>query len=107
MWQRSGSGTRGCGSTRSDDVQPVRLQPERDGKVKPFADWSLSELINVAHDVGVLKADVQKLSHGLRDFRNYIHPRQQVASGFSPDEHTATVCLHVLKAALADLAGER
>ena len=61
----------------------------------------------MAHDIGLLKPDVQKFSHGLRDFRNYIHPYEQLTSGFTPDEHTAKVCLQVLKAALADMAGER
>ena len=63
--------------------------PKRDGKVKTFHEWSLLELINVAYDLGLLKQDVQKFSHGLRDFRNYIHPYQQMASKFKPDEHTA------------------
>ena len=77
------------------------------GKVKQFHDWTLAEFIDVAGDVEVLKLDVQKFSHGLRDFRNYIHPYQQMTSGFSPDEHTAKVCFQVLKAALASVAGER
>lgn len=81
--------------------------PKRDGKVKPSHAWSLAELINVAHEIGLLKLDVQKFSHGLRDFRNYIHPYQQLVSRFRPDEHTAKVCVQVLKAALADVAGER
>ena len=81
--------------------------PRRDGTIKPFQKWSLSEFINVAHDIGLLKPDVQKFSHGLRDFRNYIHPYQQMVSGFAPDEHTAKVCFQVLKAALADVSGER
>jgi hypothetical protein len=50
---------------------------------------------------------VKKFSHGLREFRNYIHPYEQMVSGFAPDEHTAKVCFQVLKAALASLAGER
>ena len=77
------------------------------GRVKQFHDWSLAQLINAACDVGFLKLDIQKFSHGLRDFRNYIHPYQQMTSGFTPDEHTAKVCFQVLKAALASLAGER
>ena len=83
------------------------VSPKRNGKTKPFHEWSLAELINVAHDIGLLKPDVQKFSHGLRDFRNYIHPYQQMISGFAPDEHTANLCLQVLKAALADVSGER
>lgn len=77
------------------------------GVVRRFPDWKLSEFINVASEVGLLKPDVKKFSHGLRDFRNYIHPYQQMASGFSPDAHTARVCLQVLLAALASVAGER
>ena len=81
--------------------------PKLNDRVKPFYDWTLSEFINVAYDVGLLKLDVQKFSHGLREFRNYIHPYEQVASGFRPDEHTAKVCFQVLKAALANVAGDR
>ena len=77
------------------------------GSPKRFHEWSLAQLINVACEVGVLKLDIKKFSHGLRDFRNYIHPYQQSVSGFTPDEHTAKVCFQVLKAALASLAGER
>jgi len=78
-----------------------------DGKPKRFHEWYLSQLIDVACEIGILKPDVKKFSHGLRDFRNYIHPYQQMVSGFTPDEHTAKVCFQVLKAALASVAGER
>lgn len=78
-----------------------------EGKTRQFQDWTLANFIDVATDVGVLKIDVQKFSHGLRDFRNYIHPYQQMMSGFTPDEHTAKVCFQVLKAALASVAGDR
>ena len=78
-----------------------------DGSVKRFHEWSLAQLIDVACEIGVLKLDVKKFSHGLRDFRNFIHPYEQMVSGFSPDEHTAKVCLQVLKAALASVAGNR
>ena len=78
-----------------------------DGSVKRFHEWSLAQFIDVACEAGILKPDVKKFSHGLRDFRNYIHPYEQMLSGFSPDEHTAKVCFQVLKAALASVAGER
>lgn len=78
-----------------------------DGSVKRFHEWNLAQLIDVAHEVGLLKLDVKKFSHGLRDFRNYIHPYEQMRAGFTPDEHTAKICFQVLKAALASVAGER
>lgn len=80
---------------------------DKDGKVKPLHEWSLAQFIDTACDISLLKLDVKKFSHGLRDFRNYIHPYEQVLSGFTPDEHTAKVCFQVLKAALARVAGER
>ena len=79
----------------------------KEGTVKRFHDWTLSELIDVATNVGVLKPDVRTFSHGLRDFRNYIHPYHEMSSKFTPDEHTARMCFQVLKAALASVAGER
>ena len=80
---------------------------DKSGQLKKLHEWSLAQLIDVSFEIGVLKADVKKFGHGLRDFRNYIHPYQQLLSGFSPDQHTAKLCVQVLKAALADVAGER
>ena len=97
----------GAAQQQPEQFNRSTASPKRDGKVKPFPDWSLAEFINVAHDIDLLKSDVQKFSHGLRDFRNYIHPYEQVISGFTPDEYTAKVCLQVLRAALADVSGER
>ena len=70
------------------------------GKMRQFHEWTLSNLIDVSCEVGFLREDVKKFSHSLRDFRNYIHPFQQVSENFSPDENTAKICFQVLKAAL-------
>lgn len=78
-----------------------------EGKVRQLHEWSLSQFIDVASEIELLKPDVKKFSHGLRHFRNYIHPYEQLLSGFTPDEHTAKLCFQVLKAALASVAGER
>ena len=108
-----------CGSILEGIVLGVALQqpeefnraessPKDDsGKTRPFNDWSLSQMINVACEVGLLTEDIKKFSHSLRDYRNYIHPFQQLSSGFQPDEHTADMCFQVLKAAVACLGGER
>ncbi|NQV36960.1 MAG: hypothetical protein HQ509_03020 [Candidatus Marinimicrobia bacterium] len=77
-----------------------------DKKVKKLHEWTLSHLIDVAHEIGFLNLDVKKFSHILRDFRNYIHPYEQMSSNFSPDKHTAKICLQVLKAAIYQLQGK-
>lgn len=80
---------------------------DKDDKVRALHDWTLDSLINVAHEVSLLSLDVKKYSHALKDFRNYIHPRQQASQGFKPDQHTAKISWQVLQAAIADLSGQR
>lgn len=73
------------------------------GRTRPIQDWSLANLIDVAYEVGAIRLDVKKYGHALRDFRNYVHPYQQMMSGFQPDAHTANISLQVLRAALESL----
>lgn len=81
--------------------QAANSPKDAEGKVRKFPDWSLAQLIDVACEAGFLQLDVKKFSHALRDFRNYIHPFQQLSSQFNPDRHTAEICLQVLKAGIA------
>lgn len=73
-------------------------------KVLPIQEWTLSSLIDVSHELGLIDLDIKKHSHALRDFRNYIHPFEQMSSGFNPTEHTARISFQVLKAAIAQLS---
>ena len=105
-----------CGSTLEGLLLGIALQnvekfnkansapKDKEGKVKPFWDWNLNNLIDVSFELGFLKEDVKKFSHSLRDFRNYIHPYQQLSSNFNPDKHTAKISWQVLKAALYQLS---
>lgn len=76
---------------------------DNSGKVKQFHEWSLAAFIDVAKDLSLIQHDTHKFSHSLRDFRNYIHPFEQMSSGFKPREHTAKICLQVLKAAINEI----
>lgn len=73
------------------------------GKVKQYHEWTLRNFIDVAGETGILKQDVMKFSHALRDFRNYIHPYSQLSSKFTPDKQTALICFQVLKAAICQI----
>jgi len=79
----------------------------KDGKVLLLQDWTLSALIDVAHETRFIEDDIKKFSSALRDFRNYIHPRQQALSNFNPDAHTAKISWQVLRATIASLSGQR
>lgn len=77
--------------------------PLKDQKVKPLQEWTLDNLINVAYEVGFIDLDVKKFSHVLRDFRNYIHPYEQMTKNFNPTIETAKISAQVLKAAISQL----
>lgn len=76
----------------------------RTGKVKYFAEWSLSDMINVAHEANWIDLDVKKFSHALREFRNLIHPYQQMIVKTFPDKDTCEISWLVVQAATNDLA---
>jgi hypothetical protein len=104
-----------CGSTIEGLLSAVALkQPEafassksaprlKGGKVKPLDTWTLSELITSAHELRLIGQDVVKHAHAVRDFRNYIHPRQQTKENFSPRMITADIASKVLQATIHDL----
>ena len=72
-------------------------------KVKQLPDWSLSSLIDVAHEKGFIGLHVKKYSHSLRGFRNFIHPFEQHSNNFIPGKHTAKISWQVLQAVIDDL----
>jgi hypothetical protein len=80
---------------------------DKGGKIKQLHDWTLDSLINVAHEENFIKLDIKKYAHALKDFRNYIHPRQQASQNFNPDKHTAEISWKVLQATIANLTGNR
>ncbi|MCP9828596.1 hypothetical protein KBZ19_08865 [Synechococcus sp. L2F] len=77
---------------------------DSDGKPMKFHQWNLNALIDVAAELKIIEHDTKKFSHTLRDFRNYIHPFEQMSVGFSPREGTAKISLQVLKSAIYDIA---
>lgn len=76
---------------------------QKDGKVKTLSEWSLNDLINSSFEVGLINQDVKKFSHYLRDFRNYIHPLEQINAGFNPTMGTAILCQQVLQMAVKQI----
>jgi hypothetical protein len=80
-----------------------KAAPKKDGKPKAPQEWTLSELISVARELGVVSADVANHADQVRNFRNYIHPRQQLKENFTPRIETAGIAQNVLLGAIKDL----
>ena len=96
----------GIATSKMKEFNQCEISPKNKDtqKVLAFNEWTLSNFIDVCHKLGYLGLDVKKYSHSLRDFRNYIHPYQQMATRFNPDIETAKISWQVLKAAITDLS---
>ena len=81
----------------------AKSAPKSKGITIPMDQWKLNSLIDVAFELGYLNLNTKKFSHDLKDFRNFMHPREQVKYAFNPDEHTAKICFQVLKSAIDDI----
>jgi hypothetical protein len=65
---------------------------------------SLDNLIKICHREGWLDADVERFSHTLRKYRNFVHPRAEYREAHTPDRDTLAICWPIVHAALNDLA---
>ena len=73
------------------------------GRPRPFHEWGLSALVDVAHESGWLQGDVTRFSHALRESRNLVHPYMERLAGDRPDRDTCSICWQVVRAAVSDL----
>lgn len=89
-----------------EDVSRCQSSPKdsKTGKVKPFSGWTLSEMIDVAHKLGWIRASMSKFSHVLRDFRNLIHPNVQITSNTYPDQDSVKISWIIVQASTRDLS---
>jgi hypothetical protein len=85
---------------RQFNLAPSAPKDKDTEKIRIFPNWTLNNYIEVASELGILKQDVRKFSHVVRDFRNYVHPYEQMSTRFFPDKQTALICFQVLKAAI-------
>jgi hypothetical protein len=66
--------------------------------------WDLADLINVAVELGAVSAAVSKLSHPIREYRNLVHPGNEIRTSITFDQGEARIALEVLNILHRDLA---
>ncbi len=65
--------------------------------------WDLSDLINVCVDLSLVSPGVDKLSHSLREYRNLVHPGNEIRKNLTFDAEEAKIALEVLNMVYRDL----
>ncbi|OEJ15283.1 hypothetical protein BFL38_13350 [Brachyspira hampsonii] len=75
----------------------------KSNSTKEFDDWTLNNFIDVAHDIGFLKIDVKKLSHNLREFRNYVHPYKELENNYHPSIEVSKIFIQILILAINEI----
>lgn len=86
-----------------DDPDRAR-ETEGASKKADLLEWDLNNLILVAVNLGVVTAGVEKLSHSLREYRNLIHPGNQVRRKLTFDENEASIARSIFSMVYRDLA---
>ena len=65
--------------------------------------WDLSDLINVSLYLKLVSPGVEKLSHSLREYRNLVHPGNEMRNKLTFDAEEAKIALEVLNIVYRDL----
>ncbi len=73
------------------------------GRTKGFRDWAFWDFVEVAEELGWIGAEVHRLGHALRDYRNLVHPAQQVGKKEFPTIGSARACRQVVLTAILAL----
>lgn len=104
-----------CGSTlegilievaknNGSDFANSKAAPKNSEGVLEFDKWSLNPLIETAYENGIIQKDVRDGLKHLRNYRNYIHPKQQEKEGFRPTKYTAEMNLKCLKISIKQIS---
>jgi len=89
------------------DRQEVMAKPEFKQHFKAVPpDWNqvgLTQLINMAHSVGLLGAAAVRSSGVVKDFRDTVHPRAEIRSHLRAGREEANILLEVVNLVYRDL----
>lgn len=66
--------------------------------------WHLADLIEVAVEIQVVEPGVSTLSHSVREYRNLVHPGNQLRNNLSANREEARIALEVLHMVDRDLS---
>lgn len=66
--------------------------------------WELAKLIDVAVELGLVNKGVERLSHSVREYRNLVHPGNELRNKLSVETEEAKIAIEVLHMVHRDLS---
>jgi hypothetical protein len=75
----------------------------KSGAVKKLEDWDLSHLIDTALELKLIQQYIPKLSHTVREFRNIVHPCNEVRTKLPVESEGASIAFNFLVMLIKDL----
>jgi hypothetical protein len=90
------------------EVEPLALATSTAPKdktkaVRPLDEWALGSLLDVAVELKIIDVAAQKFGHGVRDYRNLIHPGLEIRSAQKVAVAEADIAEKVLVLIIRDL----
>ncbi|WP_222853763.1 hypothetical protein [Fodinicola acaciae] len=76
---------------------------DRNGKAVSSSRPTLEQLIDTAHARNLIQLDAKDFMHKVRDYRNYVHPRKELAEQPAFDADSVRLCWGPVQAVLNDL----
>jgi hypothetical protein len=73
-------------------------------KKPDITQWDLADLINVCVELSIVSAGVDELSQSVREYRNLVHPENEIRNKLIFDAEEAKITLEVLHIIYRDLA---
>lgn len=74
------------------------------GRQSDLTRWDLVDLINVAVELKIISPSVQKLGNPVREYRNLIHPGNEIRNGLTFGAEEARIAIEVLHILDRDLS---
>lgn len=81
----------------------IALTAKSTPKENDITRWDFSTLIEVSVELKLVSAGMQKLSHPLREYRNLVHPSNEIRNQLSFNAEEAKIAVEVVHILHRDL----
>jgi hypothetical protein len=87
---------------RDEEGAKAAYQKLRSKSPRELNSWDLVDVVDAAKELGLLSKGVGHLSHGLREFRNLVHPGKQIREKITLTEEEAEIACKVVQVCLRE-----